>query len=71
MWALSPSIFDLLAHRLLPSKPSVLVQYPAVQFVFLQILYSHCSRLVVIATVGIATSTVVGLPVCAVHVSSG
>ena len=30
MWALSPSIFDLLAHRLLPSKPSVCDVLPCV-----------------------------------------
>ncbi|KAL4241086.1 Serine/threonine-protein kinase smg1 [Mactra antiquata] len=44
MWALSPSLFDLYCTHLDVMRPSISVQYPALQYAILQSLYSHSTR---------------------------
>ncbi|XP_062590366.1 serine/threonine-protein kinase SMG1-like isoform X1 [Saccostrea cucullata] len=44
MWALSPSIFDLVSKHLSPLDEVVSDVYPAVQYALLNTLFSHCSR---------------------------
>ncbi|CAH1794898.1 unnamed protein product [Owenia fusiformis] len=44
MWALTPSIFELLSQNLLPFPSKVSEQYPAVQYAVLHTLQSHCVR---------------------------
>lgn len=44
MWALSPSIFDLLSERLDPTDPWMAECHPCVQYAILHTLYGHCCR---------------------------
>lgn len=44
MWALSPSIFDLLSDRLVPTDPWIAECHPCVQYAILHTLYGHCCR---------------------------
>ncbi|XP_048245963.1 serine/threonine-protein kinase SMG1-like isoform X1 [Haliotis rufescens] len=44
MWALSPSVFDLLSTHLCPVEPWIAECYPSVQFAVVYALYSHCCR---------------------------
>lgn len=46
MWALSPSLFDLYCEHLDIVRPSISVQYPALQYAILQSLYSHANTYV-------------------------
>ncbi|XP_063243710.1 serine/threonine-protein kinase SMG1 isoform X2 [Bacillus rossius redtenbacheri] len=44
MWALQPSIFELLAVKLTPYHPDLAAFSPALQYSLLFLLYSHCTR---------------------------
>ncbi|OWF37806.1 serine/threonine-protein kinase SMG1-like [Mizuhopecten yessoensis] len=44
MWALSPSIFDLIGRHFDPLELSVAERYPAIQYAILNALFSHCTR---------------------------
>ncbi|XP_041362847.1 serine/threonine-protein kinase SMG1-like [Gigantopelta aegis] len=44
MWALSPSVFDLLSQRLQLTNLWIAQCYPAIQYSIVQALYSHCCR---------------------------
>eukprot|EP00106_Octopus_bimaculoides_P021655 XP_014789097.1 PREDICTED: serine/threonine-protein kinase SMG1-like isoform X1 [Octopus bimaculoides] len=44
MWALTPSIFDLLIKHLHPLNQPLVDRYPAVQYATIHSLYSHCTR---------------------------
>ncbi|XP_048758488.2 serine/threonine-protein kinase SMG1-like [Ostrea edulis] len=44
MWALSPSIFDLVSKHFSPLDEVVSEVYPAIQYALLSTLFSHCSR---------------------------
>lgn len=44
MWALSPSIFDLLCDHLEPTDPWLTERHPCVQYAILHMLYGHCCR---------------------------
>ncbi|XP_067130817.1 serine/threonine-protein kinase SMG1 [Centruroides vittatus] len=44
MWALKPSFFDLIVNHLQPSSCHLAINYPALQYGLLYILYSHCTR---------------------------
>ena len=44
MWALKPSILELLAVKLRPYDPVLSVESPILQYSILYLLYAHCSR---------------------------
>lgn len=44
MWALKPSILELLAVKLLPYDKDLAQHSPVLQYSVLYLLYSHCSR---------------------------
>lgn len=44
MWALKPSFFDLIINHLQPASHHIAINYPALQYGLLYILYSHCTR---------------------------
>jgi PI-3-kinase-related kinase SMG-1 len=44
MWALKPSILELLAVKLLPYDRGLTQHSPVLQYSVLYLLYSHCSR---------------------------
>jgi PI-3-kinase-related kinase SMG-1 len=44
MWALKPSILELLAVKLLPYDKGLAQYSPVLQYSVLYLLYSHCSR---------------------------
>lgn len=44
MWALSPSIFDLISQHFDPLEVSIAERYPAIQYAILNALFSHCTR---------------------------
>jgi len=44
MWALKPSILELLAVKLLPYDNALPLFSPLLQYSVLYLLYSHCSR---------------------------
>ncbi|ESO84130.1 hypothetical protein LOTGIDRAFT_229624 [Lottia gigantea] len=44
MWALTPSVFDLLVSELKPTNSNIASTYPAVQYSIVHTLYSHCIR---------------------------
>lgn len=44
MWALQPSILELLAIKMCPSNENLIKSAPALQFSVLYLLYSHCKR---------------------------
>ncbi|XP_076458807.1 serine/threonine-protein kinase SMG1-like [Babylonia areolata] len=44
MWALSPSIFDLLCDHLEPTDHWLAERHPCVQYAILHTLYGHCCR---------------------------
>ncbi|KAK8726162.1 hypothetical protein OTU49_010400, partial [Cherax quadricarinatus] len=44
MWALTPSLVDLLAYHLTPASSQLALHYPEVQYAILFLLYSHCAK---------------------------
>ncbi|KAL8580399.1 hypothetical protein ACOMHN_020876 [Nucella lapillus] len=44
MWALTPSIFDLLCDRLQPTDAWLAQRHPCMQYAILHTLYGHCCR---------------------------
>ncbi|KAJ8319497.1 hypothetical protein KUTeg_004588 [Tegillarca granosa] len=44
MWALSPSLFDLLTIHFESQEKAIAERFPVVQYAILSALYSHCSR---------------------------
>lgn len=44
MWALKPSILELLAVKLEPYSLDLMLHSPDLQYSLLFLLYSHCSR---------------------------
>ncbi|KAK7086208.1 hypothetical protein SK128_014254 [Halocaridina rubra] len=44
MWALTPSLVDLLATHLTPTSAHLALHYPEVQYAILFLLYSHCTK---------------------------
>ena len=46
MWALAPSIFDLLIKYLNPLNTAIAERFPAVQYATIHSLYSHSTRFI-------------------------
>ena len=46
MWALSPSLFDLLSKHLIPTHMVMAEQFPAVHYTLLNTLFAHAQRYV-------------------------
>lgn len=44
MWALQPSILELLAIKMCPNNENLMKSTPALQFCVLYLLYSHCKK---------------------------
>ncbi|XP_052059400.1 serine/threonine-protein kinase SMG1-like isoform X1 [Mytilus californianus] len=44
MWALSPSLFNLISHHFNPVENAISEMFPAVHYAMLNTLYSHCTR---------------------------
>ena len=45
MYALSPTLFELLTGKLSPCNWNLAENFPSIQYAILNTLYSHCSRL--------------------------
>ncbi|KAG1650713.1 Serine/threonine-protein kinase SMG1 [Nymphon striatum] len=44
IWALKPSVFELLTTYISPTSKHLIIHYPAVHYALIVTLYSHCTR---------------------------